>query len=320
MSRLFAPSASTTRDVGQRLLHSMHGDAPTPEAKANLRRVLGLSAVAGFAVTTTTATAAAAATSTKVSGVAATSGKVAVLAASSLFKTSVMGAVVGVLIGAAAVGTSVAVQRGNSQNVGNFRSPVTARGRRQTTVREQTRPNHQPEERRSADDVDVDDAARTVSRGNVGNLGVQPNSTTRNRAPEPSRRKDESKLEKKYQGDAGQTPETTTAIESSEALPALAELGDTPKTSASALTSETSQLAKVRAALHEGDAARGLAGLESYEREFEAGVLRPEAAMLRIEALMRVGKLTLAREHANRFLSRYPTSPHVGRVRQLVGL
>jgi hypothetical protein len=77
---------------------------------------------------------------------------------------------------------------------------------------------------------------------------------------------------------------------------------------------------RARAALHLGDLARGLAELERYDREFSGGILRPEASMLRIEALVQAGDLARARQLAEIFIATYPPSPHVARIRKLVGL
>jgi len=74
-----------------------------------------------------------------------------------------------------------------------------------------------------------------------------------------------------------------------------------------------------RVALRSGDTAKCLRLLAERRHRFANGVLTPEAALLRIEALSLSGQQQAARREGLRFLSQYPTGPLSGRVRGLLG-
>jgi hypothetical protein len=96
----------------------------------------------------------------------------------------------------------------------------------------------------------------------------------------------------------------------------------TPKqasNSASLLAAEVSTIDAARTALSAGSAARALGELDRYDREFPAGVLGPEATVLRIEALVRQGNLKSARALATGFLATHRRSPHAARIHSLLG-
>jgi len=85
------------------------------------------------------------------------------------------------------------------------------------------------------------------------------------------------------------------------------------------LAAEVAALDRARGALASGDAPRALLALDDYKRSFPHGVLGQEAAVVRIEALVRSGNPSAARALADRFLAANPSSPHAPRVRHLVG-
>jgi outer membrane protein assembly factor BamD (BamD/ComL family) len=58
--------------------------------------------------------------------------------------------------------------------------------------------------------------------------------------------------------------------------------------------------------------------LAEYDRLFPAGGLRPEATVLRIEALFENGERSSALEAVDRFLASHPGSPHEARLRSLI--
>lgn len=84
------------------------------------------------------------------------------------------------------------------------------------------------------------------------------------------------------------------------------------------LGAEVRRLDQARSAMQSGQPAAALSALQAYEREFPRGSLGPEAQVLQIEALVQSGRGAEARSAAERFLARYPSSPHARRVRSLV--
>jgi hypothetical protein len=87
----------------------------------------------------------------------------------------------------------------------------------------------------------------------------------------------------------------------------------------SSLAAEIAALERARTPLQRGDTAAALRALDDYRRTFPRGVMAPEAAVLRIEALAKSGRLDAARALASRFLTQNPKSPHAEHVRRLVG-
>ena len=85
------------------------------------------------------------------------------------------------------------------------------------------------------------------------------------------------------------------------------------------IAAEIESLDRARARLQRGDARAALGALDAYRRAHPAGVLQQEASLLRIEALVRSGDAAAARRVARAFLRDYPQSPHVARVRALLG-
>ncbi len=84
------------------------------------------------------------------------------------------------------------------------------------------------------------------------------------------------------------------------------------------LGSETRELAAVRALIAAGLSSRARDSLDHYDATFPQGVLRPEAAVLRIELAAATGDLSGARRLARAFESDYPRSSHLHKVRALV--
>lgn len=75
-----------------------------------------------------------------------------------------------------------------------------------------------------------------------------------------------------------------------------------------------------RTALRAGDATQCLHWLAERRRRFPQGLLGPEAALIRIEALTQSGQMEAARDSGRQFLEEYPTGPLAHRVRSLLGL
>lgn len=73
------------------------------------------------------------------------------------------------------------------------------------------------------------------------------------------------------------------------------------------------------AELRSGQAARALATTQRHEERCADGLLAQERERIAIEALAVVGRLDEARKRASTFEERYSSSPHVRRIRQVVG-
>lgn len=86
---------------------------------------------------------------------------------------------------------------------------------------------------------------------------------------------------------------------------------------ANPLRDEIRLIDEARAALRGGDSERSLSSLERHARQFPRGALRQEAAVLRVQALDRLGQRGRASSLARDFLKEHPESPHSERVRTL---
>jgi hypothetical protein len=67
-----------------------------------------------------------------------------------------------------------------------------------------------------------------------------------------------------------------------------------------------------------GKPAAALSALDEYQRRFPRGILKQEAAMLRIEAALALGDKATAERVGRAFLEQYPQSALAGRVRSLL--
>jgi hypothetical protein len=92
-----------------------------------------------------------------------------------------------------------------------------------------------------------------------------------------------------------------------------------PNAGADTVAEEVTALDRARAALAAGDAAGALARLDAYARRYRRGTLAPEAAVLRVRALVQLGRSREAREAVDAFVRAYPGSPQTSRLRALVG-
>lgn len=93
-----------------------------------------------------------------------------------------------------------------------------------------------------------------------------------------------------------------------------------PKTSAdSALRDELALLDSARGAIARGDTAAALAALGQHGQRFPRGYLGSEAAVLRVEALVKAGRRAEADAEGDRLLAREPNGPQAQRVRSLLG-
>ena len=93
---------------------------------------------------------------------------------------------------------------------------------------------------------------------------------------------------------------------------------ESPSPTASTLHAEIDLLNAARVALSAGDRPRALELLEGFETQFPEGVLRPEAAILRLDALVASGDRPAAARVARAFLAANPSSPYAPRIQRLM--
>jgi TolA-binding protein len=94
----------------------------------------------------------------------------------------------------------------------------------------------------------------------------------------------------------------------------------TPSTKASGLSvhDEVVILDSARQDIDAGNSGKALEALDRYFRLFPKGVLRQESSALRIEALVRAGRLDEAKANLRAFDQSYPSSPQKQRLHSLV--
>jgi hypothetical protein len=81
---------------------------------------------------------------------------------------------------------------------------------------------------------------------------------------------------------------------------------------------EGQTLDAARASLAKGESAKALVILDGHDRDFPQGLMKPDAKVLRIEALARTGEDAKAKELAENFLADFPHSPLAPRTRGLL--
>jgi outer membrane protein assembly factor BamD (BamD/ComL family) len=86
------------------------------------------------------------------------------------------------------------------------------------------------------------------------------------------------------------------------------------------VTEQIALIDAARDALAHGRAERALTTVRQYHARFPKGAFRPEAAAIKIEALMKLGRTTEARSLAERFLVAHGPGPLAERVARLAGL
>jgi outer membrane protein assembly factor BamD (BamD/ComL family) len=75
-----------------------------------------------------------------------------------------------------------------------------------------------------------------------------------------------------------------------------------------------------RNGLASGAADKALTLVRQYQQRYPGGIFDPEAAALRIEALVRLGRSSEARGLAERFVATQPAGPLTERVKAVAGL
>jgi outer membrane protein assembly factor BamD (BamD/ComL family) len=87
----------------------------------------------------------------------------------------------------------------------------------------------------------------------------------------------------------------------------------------SSLEEEVTRIDRARLALSSGSAARALGELDDYDAKFPAGMMKPEATAVRIEAMVQNGNLAGAKVLGRRFLSAHPSGGLSVRVHKVIG-
>lgn len=287
------------RELGQQLLRSMCCDVPSASSKAATLRALGL--VSGSAIATAKTGVAGAAVS-KTGAVIGTSAAVG----SSLAKAALTSTMLGFAIGAATIGVGAGLMKAVSPApMSAPRSPSRANSieSRLDSYRQESVPVRTPEPESSSSESSSSASLEVpVSIGQA--LTTSPSRATRVARKEPPATASGSGTGDFARSAAQPEPEPNSA--------------PTTQVSTSSLPRETAQLDRVRAALREGDFRRSLLESDRYDRAFDAGVLRQEAAVLRIETTFRTGDVTRARSLFEAFVRAYPTNPHASRLRKLL--
>jgi hypothetical protein len=91
-----------------------------------------------------------------------------------------------------------------------------------------------------------------------------------------------------------------------------------PAPTSPSLAAEIASLSAVQRTLSTGDAASALRELDAHTRAFPSPVLGPETLLVRVEALVSLGRGAEAKQLGAAFLTSNPTSAHAQRIRSLL--
>jgi hypothetical protein len=105
-----------------------------------------------------------------------------------------------------------------------------------------------------------------------------------------------------------------------KAPPAVASLRSAPSAAPSAAPPEAQAIEAARDAVARGDSNGALRTLDNYDATHPNGSLKAESAALRVQAVSNTGNDAKARNLANDFEKKYPTSPLRGVVRDAAKL
>jgi len=216
---------------------------------------------------------------------------------------------IGVVAGVVSI-TAVQAVSGPAPGRAALRSAST---RQPTPMKAQPRGEHQPAAERTVQALSVDpaepslappapalvvatDARANAQRARGGNS--HPKTTTAPVASAPA-------------APASAAPEPAEAAASTQAQSA---------SNPNALAGELAFLDDARRSLAAHDPSSALGALDARERAFGAGLLGPEALLLRIEALLARGDRAQAERLGQTFLKGHTRGPHVTRIRALLSL
>ncbi len=114
--------------------------------------------------------------------------------------------------------------------------------------------------------------------------------------------------------------EPTGDVAQRQSTPAATSRRSRATTAAGALTEQTAFMDAARAAVAERSDRRALDILRSYQDKYPAGLFRPEATALKVEALMHLGRDGDARALAQRFVAEHRGTLLAARVAEIAGL
>ena len=92
-----------------------------------------------------------------------------------------------------------------------------------------------------------------------------------------------------------------------------------PEPRASTVRSELAMLDEARGAMTAGAPSRALSILDAYSTRFPSGAMAPEAAVLRVEGLVKAGDRSAAKRLADAILANDPGSPYLERLQSTLG-
>jgi TolA-binding protein len=110
------------------------------------------------------------------------------------------------------------------------------------------------------------------------------------------------------------------AIEAAPLTPAPSSAQRGGKKASGDIAEQIALVDAARSAVRSGDVERALAAVRKYQAEYPRGAFRPEAAALKVEALVKAGRTAEARAAAERFVVAYGPGPLTDRVALLAGI
>lgn len=282
--------AGETSELETLLLRSADDDAPAAEALEKVGTALGVSVAALAAASTTSALAAPAA----VAGNAAALAKP--LTVASLAKWLAVGIGAGMVTGGGAHIVSRVTAPPPSSVVAHAPrvapdSNGVARSEPQRSVAAAA-PEPVPPAELTATNPPLPSSTAAFPFAPTASAAVVPNAPV---APVPS----------EHTGSASFETEEAPRAASAETAP-------------STLGEETQALDRARHSLAVNRAAEALAALDGYRRTWPRGALRAEAALLRVEALLRLGNRAAAEREANAIIAQAPGSRYATRASSLL--
>jgi outer membrane protein assembly factor BamD (BamD/ComL family) len=109
-------------------------------------------------------------------------------------------------------------------------------------------------------------------------------------------------------------------VEELSAAEATAPVPRSRPVASAGLSDQIALIDAARAAVSSGAGERALTLLRQYRDKYPAGSFRPEARVLQIEALMKLGRGAEARPLAERFVAEHRGSPLADRAARVAGL
>jgi hypothetical protein len=303
------------------LLASSQLDVPPPNAKKRALAVFGISGAIVATTQLTGAASAAAATSTGLATAAAATGTGAVAAkgATTGFALALLkGLAIGAVTGTVAY-TSLTVHRAHNEAATSSNAQAAAlvrarldRGNAPARAAEETPavvPIHESEPSPvavslpSTEDVTAPaaiDKAKPVRAAPPPEFTKSPGNTAGTTQPAGTA------------SDHGQ-PKTTADL--NESTPSVE---SAPNEKQPSLRSERAAIEQAQAQVHRGDPTAALRTLAELQRQVPKPQLAPEAMLVRIEALLKLGRLSEAQRLGSQFLASQPDGPYAQRVRSLL--